>query len=176
MAPKLKEIKVNLPWLPVEMTWGVDQAQRLAAWEVYVELITRISVEPLGEKDGVLREALTSLYSLFGETRRILRAHGPDIAIPEKKKYISLGQLAVDVLNVVLRPFLAKWHKLLKDYEAQPHPGVTDVQHESSWPLDAEFRDALEKVRTCLELYADVLALACETPALHRRPQLVSGG
>lgn len=80
---KLKKVTVKLPW--VEGEWEADEEQQLAAWEMYVELVTRIAVQPLGAEDGLLREALNSLYSLFGETRRILKAHGPAVAIPAHK-------------------------------------------------------------------------------------------
>ena len=170
MAKRLTEVTVKLPW--VEGKWVVDDAQRAAAWEIYVELVTRISVEPLGAGEGVLREALSSLYSLFGETRRILRAHGPTVAIPAKKKLLSLGQIAVDVLNVMLRPFLAKWHPLLRAYEEQAQRGATGVEHERRWERADELRRELEELRAKLVHYADILAAACEVPSLHARVRL----
>lgn len=168
VSKRLSEVTVKLPW--IEGKWVVDDAQRSAAWELYVELITRISVEPLGKDDGVLREALSSLYSLFAETRRILRSYGPGVAIPAKKKQLSLGRIAVDVLNVVLRPFLAKWHPLLRQYEDQRAQGVSIVEHERRWERAAELRRELEVLRVNLVGYADILAAACEVPALHARP------
>lgn len=167
MAKRLSEVTVKLPW--VEGKWAVDDAQRAAAWEIYVELVTRIAIEPLGKDEGLLREALSSLYSLFGETRRILRAHGPKVAIPERKKFLSLGQIAVDVLNVMLRPVLAKWHPLLMAHEAVPHPGISQVEHERKWGQAPELRAELEKLRASLVHYADILAAACEIPSLHTR-------
>jgi hypothetical protein len=172
MGKRLTEVTVKLPW--VEGKWVVDDAQRSAAWEIYVELVTRVSVEPLGKDDGLLREALTSLYSLFGETRRILRVYGPGVAIPMKRKLLSLGQIAVDVLNVMLRPFLSKWHPLLRKHEDHHHPDVSDVEHERRWEQAAELRKELEALRVNLVHYADILAAACEVPSLHVRPKLES--
>src|SRR6185369_2037993 len=100
---------------------------------MYVELVTRVSIQPLGDTEGVLREALSSLHALFGETRRILRDHGPDVARPEKKKLLSFGAIAVDVLNVWLRPFLATWHPLLSTHEGQRRPGVSHYESELTW-------------------------------------------
>jgi hypothetical protein len=57
--------------------WKADREQQNAAWEMYVELVTRIAIQPLSEDRGLLREALTSLYSLFPKTRRILKQHRP---------------------------------------------------------------------------------------------------
>jgi hypothetical protein len=57
--------------------WEPDESEIKAAWELYVELVTRISIVELQPEQGLLREALSSLYSLFGTTREILRKYGP---------------------------------------------------------------------------------------------------
>lgn len=46
--------------LPREIsgTWEPDEAERRAAWELCVELITRVAVVKLGTAEGLLREAL----------------------------------------------------------------------------------------------------------------------
>ncbi|MCB0540606.1 MAG: hypothetical protein KDE33_24025, partial [Bacteroidetes bacterium] len=72
-------IKVNLPFLDIEGEWEVDEQQRQAAWDIYVELVTRVTVQELKEDEGLLREALTSFYSLFQTTRDILKKYGPSI-------------------------------------------------------------------------------------------------
>ena len=38
---------------------------------MYIELVTRIAVIELRPEEGLLREALSSLYSLFDTTRKI---------------------------------------------------------------------------------------------------------
>lgn len=43
------------------------------------ERITPIAVIELGPSEGMLREALASLYSLFDTTRGILRELGPTV-------------------------------------------------------------------------------------------------
>jgi len=78
-----------------------------------VELTTRIAVQPLNPEEGLLREALSSLYSIFGVTREILHKAGPSVA----KGPNSFGPVAIEVLNKGLRPFLAKWHPLLFTHE-----------------------------------------------------------
>ena len=165
MGTKLKSVIVKLPWIEGELV--ADEAQQRAAWEMYVELVTRIAVQPLGPDEGLVREALSSLYALFGETRRILRQYGPDIAIPEKKKLLSFGQLAVDVLNHGLRPFLARWHPLLHAWESTRPPSVPVRDHERAWPREPELRSALEDTRRQLQAYADILAEICGVPSLH---------
>jgi hypothetical protein len=165
----LSKVTVKLPG--IEGEWVADEAQRTAAWEMYVELVTRIAVQPLGRDEGMLREALASLHALFGETRRILRAYGPDIAKPERKRYLSFGAIAVDVLNVWLRPFLAQWHPRLEDHESRRPAGVSSFQHEHAWSEAPALRAALDQLRAQLVSYADLLAQACDIPSLHIRPE-----
>jgi hypothetical protein len=147
-----------------------DREQQTAAWEMYVELVTRISLEGLSADSGLLREALSSLHELFVETRRILRAHGPRVAKPEKKRLLSFGAVAVDVLNVWLRPFLAKWHPRLLDHEQVRASAVPVHQHERAWREAPTMRAELEALQRKLMSYADLLATACEIPSLHAKP------
>lgn len=166
---KLAKVTVKLPG--IEGEWVADRAQQAAAWEMYVELVTRTAVQPLGPQEGLVGEALSSLYALFGETRRILRAYGPEVATPERKKYISFGSIAVDVLNVWLRPFLSKWHPRLQDHESRRPAALSAYQHEQVWDEAATLRAALEELRGKLVLYADLLAQVCGVPSLHVRPE-----
>lgn len=127
-------VSLKLPWIgEVAGTWEPDEDERRAAWEMYVELVTRISVVELRPDEGLLREALSSLYSVFDTTRKILRQYGPGIAQPKGQGSLSFGYLAVAILNGVLRPVLAQWHPLLLDYEATRPEGVSTTQHEQAW-------------------------------------------
>ncbi len=67
------KFKVNLGFLAVETNWEIDEIQKKAAWEMYVELATRITTAELQKGEGLLREALNSLYSIFATTRGILK-------------------------------------------------------------------------------------------------------
>src|SRR5207244_862732 len=87
VAVKSVSVSLGLPFGlgSISGTWEPDEEERRAAWEMYVELITRIAVQELRESEGLLREALSSLYTLFGTTRQILRDHGPEVAQPSKR-------------------------------------------------------------------------------------------
>ena len=116
----IKQVSVELGWGPAKLSgvWEPEDAERKAAWELYVELVTRIAVVPLRPGEGILREALNSLSQLFGSTREILRAHGPDVARPAAPGRLRFGYLAIWVLNGVVRPTLALWHPELQRWEA----------------------------------------------------------
>ena len=133
---------------------------------MYVELVTRISVEELGPDEGSLREALSSLYSLFNTTRGILRNYGPSVAQPHGKGTLSFGYVAVAILNTVLRPTLSTWHLLLLDYESTKGNAVSSPEHERNWDKGAELRNDLNNVRGILTDYANILAKVAGVPSL----------
>jgi len=166
---KLTSVKVSLklPYIGgVEGTWEPDENEQKAAWEMYVELITRISVAELKPGEGLLREALSSLYTLFDTTRNILRKYGPSVAQPKGKDKLSFGYLAVAILNTVLRPVLAKWHPLLLDYESTKGSSISPVEHERKWDKNEELRGVLNDVRDVLIEYANLLAQVTDVPSL----------
>jgi len=158
---KLKSyrVKLSIPFVgEIEGTWIPNEEEKKAAWELYVELITRISIVELKRGEGILREALTSLYSIFTTTREILRNYGPAVAKRTKKTEYSFGQLSVMILNCVLRPFLATWHPLLQEYEAKRSNELSIKEHEDAWDRNPELRKELAEVRKTLITYANHLA------------------
>lgn len=154
----LKKVSVNLPFNLGGAEWELDNTQRQAAWCLYVELVTRIAMQPLGEDEGLLREALNSLYSLFGTTREILKTAGPDVGV----SLDSVGGTAIAVLNKGLRPFLTTWHPRLEEWESSRSSSVSKKEHEREWAEASEMRQALEKLRGELIIYADALAKAAK--------------
>lgn len=160
------KVSLNVPFVgKIEGTWEPDEREKEAAWEMYVELITRISIEELKPNEGLMREALTSLYSLFQTTRDILRKYGPSVAKPKiTDNNLSFGYLAVAMLNCVLRPVLAKWHPLLLCYEAIKEPGVSPILHEKRWDSISELHKVLNSVRINLIDYAKLLSIVSGVP------------
>jgi hypothetical protein len=138
----------------------------MAAWELYVEIITRISVEELKPNEGLLREVLSSLYAIFGETRKVLRKYGPSIAIPKGEGNLSLGTIAVKMLNSALRPVLAKWHPLLLSYENIRKPGVSPPDHEAQWERNDELRKVIKELQEIMKQYSLLLAKAAGVPPI----------
>ena len=101
-----------------------------------------------------MREAMNSLYSLFGSTREILRKAGPKVGASRD----SVGGIAIAVLNNGLRPFLSKWHPLLQEWEEQKPDGTSPQAHEKAWDKEIIARGELDLLRKDLEQYANALA------------------
>jgi hypothetical protein len=168
----LKKITFNLkaPFAEIGGEWDIEAAEQQAAWEMYVELSTRITVIPLRPDEGLLREALTSFYSLFDSTRDILRRHGPQVAkVPhstDQTNKLSFGYLATWILNGAIRPLLANWHPRLENWETHRPATTSPHEHENAWDHHDELREEIERIRLVLVDYAWLLAQACDAPAL----------
>lgn len=165
---KLKKVTANIktPFLNIQGEWEADESEQKAAWELYVELVTRIAVVELKPDEGLLREALSSLYQIFNETRQILRKYGPAVAQPKGKGKLSFGVIAVTVLNSALRPILAKWHPLLMTYENTRGPGISPADHEAKWEYNDELRKIFTELQETMKQYSLLLADAAGVPPI----------
>lgn len=132
----MTSLKIKYPFL--EMEWNPAETDKVAAWELYVELLTRITTQALAVDDGDEKTALDSVYSLFPTTRSIIKQNGRDC--------IEFTKIAVVVLNQKVRPFTAKWHRVsLSDGFENPS-------------ICAEFRAELEDLQTVLRRYTAMLS------------------
>lgn len=171
MPAKLKSLSLNLPFGLGGVTVEIGQAERVAAWKLYVEMSTRISTQPLSPETGSVREALTSLYNLFGITREILKEAGPEIGQGPN----GFGALAIQILNDGLRPFVSKWHaafggyeteqafELMREYNLNMPP--VNLVDQSGWPHLDRFFSELEDKRLGLMTYIDELSRIAKVAA-----------
>ena len=94
-------IHLNVGFADIQFEPNDDD--KTAAWDMYVELLTRITTQPLDEESGDEKTALNSVYSLFGTTRDILKTKG--------WKAENFTKISIIILNQIVRPFTAKWHR-----------------------------------------------------------------
>jgi hypothetical protein len=141
---KIKDLfeKWNLTGLQIKtgfvhMKWEPKDADKDAAWELYVELLTRVTTHALLSKEGTEQAALSSLHSLFKTTLDILKGHG--------RECIAFSKVAVVVLNQVIRPFTTKWHPLFD-------PGPPTAEQCTA------FRSELTALQRKLISYAHILS------------------
>lgn len=143
-AARLTEVKVSVPQFS-ELTFVVNDDARQVAWRLYVEVVTRIAIQPLPDESGLLREAMTSLYGLFATTRQTLTESRPSVADSGP----AVEHLGVTMLNRELRPFLSLWHPKLKAFETE-HPD----EPESEWLDNDACRIQLRELQQRLREYA----------------------
>lgn len=133
---QLTKLKIKTPFAEAEIDFSNKDSE--AAWELYVELITRIATQRLLPETGDEKTALESIHKLFEITREILKNKG--------RKCINFTKIAVIVLNQIIRPFTAKWHKISIDDGFK-----NTVKCE-------EFRNELTALQTDLRSYTRLLA------------------
>jgi hypothetical protein len=139
----LTEVKVAVPEF-AELTFAVSDENRNVAWKIFIEIMTRIATQPLGAQEGFLREALSSLYSMFLSIRELLKATKP--VHPTAGPTVEM--FAFRMLNKELRPFLAKWHPELKRFEQ-----TTPPQPETAWEHNNVCRNELKELQDRLVEY-----------------------
>jgi hypothetical protein len=144
-AARLTEVRVTVPQLS-ELTFVVNNEAKQVAWRLFVETVTRVSTQPLDDGEGLLREALTSLYGLFGTAREALKSARPSVQVTGEQ---TVEYLAITMLNRELRPFLSTWHPRLKAFE-EDNPS----RPESEWSEGADCRAELRVVQANLRGYA----------------------
>ena len=132
----MTSLKIKTPFL--DMEFKPQEADKAAAWDLYVELLTRITTQPLPKEHGDEQTALNSVFALFALTRDVLKKHGRDAE--------EFSKITIVVLNQVIRPFTAKWHKESID-------GAFEKEHKCD-----EFREELAKLQRLLTLYTRMLS------------------
>ena len=132
----MTSLKIGPTFLQADLRW--KDADKAAAWEMYIELLTRITTQPLDTEHGDEKTALESVYSLFPITRQVLKNN--------TKHCIEFAKLAIVILNQIVRPFTAKWHRL-------------SLQGAFGDPKEREqFRKELDSLQVTLRKYAKMLA------------------
>jgi hypothetical protein len=139
---KLKEIfnKFQLSSVTLSTPIGDAEIQFVtadedAAWGLYIELITRTTIQPISDENGIELAILESVRSIFPTTRELLKEYG--------RKGQAFSKIAVIVLNQVLRPFTTKWHKsaqnslfedatVAKEFRAELAALQADLRHFTS--------------------------------------------
>ena len=122
----------------LEATFEPQDCDKNAAWDLYIELVTRVTTQELPEETGVEEAALYSVYSIFNITRNTLKEHG--------RKARGFSKIAIVVLNQIIRPFTTKWHRLREE-------GAFQINDRKK-----EFRSELMRLQIQLRQYTKLLA------------------
>lgn len=132
----MTSLKIKTPILNAELR--LQEADKNAAWDLYIELLTRITTQPLNNAHGDEETALKSIYSIFPLTREVIKSNG--------RHCIEFTKIAILILNQRIRPFTAKWHKLSEQNV------FNDIEK------CKEFRGELSILQNDLKKYTQMLA------------------
>ncbi|MFT4107000.1 MAG: hypothetical protein QM657_14695 [Lacrimispora sp.] len=108
---KMDEFSICTPFF--EATLKQNDASKIASWMLFIELSTRVSTQPLHDMQGCEHTALESIYKLFDITRNILKEYGREAE--------SFSMLSICMLNLCLRPFTSRWHRIFCDEVLSDH-------------------------------------------------------
>lgn len=120
--------------------WSPTDSDRALAWDIYVELKTRVTLQTLDDDEGDDTTALTSIHRLFPLSRERMQYHGVQCA--------KAGLLITAFLNQKVRKFTAKWHKL----------SITEKWNDDQTISHPEFRTELKQLQQTLKTLADALS------------------
>ena len=132
----MTSLKIKTPFL--DMDWAPKDEDKDAAWELYIELLTRITTQQLPDEHGDESTALESVYVLFGLTRDVIKRRG--------RSCIEFSKIAIVMLNQKIRPFSAKWHR-------EMIAGAFDDPRKCK-----QFRTELTDLQSVLMVYTKMLA------------------
>ena len=140
----MTSLKINLKFL--EMEWQPNAADKDAAWELYIELLTRIATQYLEPEEGDEKTALESIHRIFDLTRTTIKNH--------KRDCVEFTKIAIVALNQLIRPFTAKWHR---EMLAGAFEGLEKRR---------QFRSELRPLQDKIRIYTKMLAEMAEVEDL----------
>lgn len=152
----LKKGSVGLNLGIVKLSGDLTDEDRQAAWELYTEISTRVSVS--GKRGGhrhdnfegeIYAEGLSSLHTFFQEARKIMRSF-PVGRIEQNNNH--LGIVVNNILLKVLRPFLEKWQANYRHWwEHQSNPNIPPFERQSQYPALYDFLKDWSEVRKIMK-------------------------
>lgn len=136
---------------------------RQCAWELYVEMSTRVSVtgkhhdQDCTDFNGELYvESLDSLFRFFQEARGIMRKFPVGKIGGESQEH--LGVMVNKAMTNVLRPFMEKWHvKFRHWWENQSNPRLDPIERQKQFPELKEFLADWTSVRWLMKAFQNEL-------------------
>jgi hypothetical protein len=153
-----KSISVGLPFGLGSMIYDTTPLDRIIAWKLYIQLVTRKAALPFDEEHDLIKEVYASLFELFGVTRDLLI----ELPLREFQRDEGLASLMLRVLNDGIRPHLTIWQSdFTKWWEIantnEENHNKTPHQLQSEYPRYQDLVAELKQTNTELSKFADEL-------------------
>lgn len=141
-----------------------EETDRQCAWELYTELATRVALTGKPKDPDctdfsgeVYAESLASLYTFFGEARKIMRQF-PVGSIGNKKIENHLGALIHRSMRDVLRPFLETWQADFRYWwEEMSDKNLPPFERQARYPRVKEMLSQWSDLRAIMRAIQDRL-------------------
>ena len=169
-----RSVSIGLPFGLGSATFELTQQDRVAAWKLHVQLVTRKAALPFDQRDDVISDVLSSLFDLFKVARDLLLEMPP----ASRNDQYGVANLIIRILNSGVRPVLTRWQA---DYRrwwdaALMHPdnaARSPQEIQRDYPRYTELVKDLERMNTELSKFSDQLALVASGAS--PRPVSISG-
>lgn len=141
-----------------------EETDRQCAWELYTELATRVALTGKPKDPDctdfsgeVYAESLVSLYTFFGEARKIMRQF-PVGTIGNKKIENHLGALIHRSMRDVIRPFLETWQADFRYWwEEKSDKALPPFERQAQYPQVKEMLSQWSDLRAIMRAIQDRL-------------------
>lgn len=148
----------------VKLGADFEESDRQCAWELYTELATRVAVTGKSKDPDctdfsgeVFAESLISLYTFFGEARKIMRQF-PVGAINARGIENHLGALIHRAMRDVIRPFLETWQADYRFWwENTSDKTLSPFKRQLAYPKIKEMTSQWSDVRAIMRAIQDEL-------------------
>ncbi len=167
-----QSITVSLPFQLGSWTYDMTPTERIVAWRMHVQLVTRKAALPFDPEHDLIVDVYDSLFALFTETRALLL----DLPPREFERESGVATLILKVQNDGVRPHLTAWQADFRRWwqrteclEENKERSPQEIQRD--YPRYGELVTDLQKTNMELRKYADeLLRLAkAQPPSLPER-------
>lgn len=152
----------------------IDEADRQCAWELYCELVSRVSL--MGKLDErkqesfegeLLVESLDSLHAFFHEARGIMRRYPVGRLSAGRSRENHLGFFIAGMLETVIRPFLEKWQASYRHWwRHESDTSLRPFRRQAQFPQISEFQADWSALRRFCRAAAEELATIYHLPSI----------
>jgi hypothetical protein len=167
---RAQSMSINIPFGLGSATFDLTPKDRVAAWKLHVQLVTRKAALPFDREHDVIADVLSSLFDLFQVARELLLEMPPSDSSDQR----GVAGLMVRVLNDGIRPTLTHWQADYRRWwEARlaEHENVSrsPQQIQREYPQYSQLVDELTRMNMELSKFSDELALAASGASRQRQ-------
>lgn len=135
---KCNTVNITLP-SGVSFEFKAQEEDRKIAWEIFVQIRTRIAAVEFKDGEDSLLHVNQSLYDLFNLIRE--KVQGLSLRTVTKDKDGNLVELYFSILNHGIRPYLTKWHIPVSHFHTKQKDS-----YKSTIEVDQEFAQSNPKI------------------------------
>mgnify|MGYP006876741523 CR=1 FL=1 len=139
------------------------------AHRIWTELITRKAAIEIDPEHDVIVEVYDSWYTLFGKTRDLI-SEIPAELVRKEQSTQTLVRIAVDSLNLGLRPHLTQWQARFRNWYGQQEAELrtrSPQEVQRDFPKYAELISDMLRVNKLLIQYASELERVVHDSIVH---------